>query len=697
MADSSERPFTPADEFSSWLPEEMCVACGAPISTSQLYCSEECKHQEQRNAAQATQERLASLRISPTASSASRSGQLDPATADKSISDAPTQSALHNEPRDQPRFRYHFPTSPHLLAQRKSTVHSAQEAPGLTAFERSLLSDHGEHARGPDSTASSNEGSGSANERRNSAMSSASSFSSIATDPSTPSPTILGRRTSQVDTKNGEDFDNSEEGLNDSNFRLPPAVTSSNAALMRRVSSKAPFESKVPDPSSTISKSYHETFGTGECNEPDVGLPITSPTMSYARRPSCTNVPTPILYSPAMMAKAASAQKASPTSTRRRSAWNVIGTSSAGVPQRRRTGAHSRGPSVIDGLSVAAEVGKKNHVNPSSIDVADSASEGTMKRSVSDPAPTSSPQQHALGSASSSATCTLRAASPDMRSSAGICGRPGCTGSSVIRESTSMKAMSAFDVSTSRSMTNHGNRAENTRPGAFHRHTHSARAGLDMPLGEVKHVSAHDPSSKTALSSVTSDASFQRDAAKLIQSKEVDEHHAEIDDHNGAMQGRGRSKARNCRSVSRRSRSPPRAAARGRSKVLHLEEIGRKGRIADSPPRGSELTNSVSPVNGSQKMDLGHSDKGYPSSSAGEDLDEEMSSPRRGRRRRFSTVKAGRVLHVPADATSTAPLQERQQGLQRGRAAFGRSRPLESSKLPVDPGFHEVEDLDLER
>lgn len=240
------------------------------------------------------------------------------------------------------------------------------------------------------------------------------------------------------------------------------------------------------------------------------------------------------------------------------------------------------------------------------------------------------------------------------------------------------------------------------RPVGRHKHTHSARAGFDAGLGLTA-------SAATSIKGQSMTPVF----ARKSQAQEVDggaesagppNHPTELDDEaieelveddcHGASHGRGRSKARGRRSVSRRSRSPPRAAARGRSKALLIEESDRKGRRADSPPLAAVEPSSASPIAITRRESKGERHGGYSSSSAGEDLDRaatmsrQAGSPRRGRspperRRRTSTVKA--IHGVPLGIVSpTSPLRERGQSFDVGHSEH------------VDPGFDEVEDLDLE-
>lgn len=443
---AAEKPFTPAEELSSWLPDEMCVSCGAPVAASQLYCSDECREQEQRNANQEAAEAVASVQLSPKTTAAgypssSKSASLQP-SSDAHQETASRPAHDESEKPDQERFRYYCPTSPHLLAQRQASGNASdtQRAPGLSTFERSLLTGHcGDYHR-PDSNASSNEESGSANERRGSTVSSNTS-SSGATDPSTPSPTMVLRASRNTsfknqeasDSDNGADIEDSE--IDDVDFRLPPSVLSCpSAVLMQQGPTHAPSERQVSDPSSAHAfRSRPASFSP--LVDRRAGGSSKPPTMSYARRPSSTNLPAPVLYSPALVAKGSAAitTTSSPATMRRRSVWN--GVNAAGAGRARRDATHHRGPSVNEGRTDAASAAGQihSHVKTSSIASVHDASgfvamkEAPMMRSVSDPAPTSSPQQQrSAGSASSSADHTLRASSPrSVRTAADVCGRPG--------------------------------------------------------------------------------------------------------------------------------------------------------------------------------------------------------------------------------------------------------------------------------
>lgn len=443
MGDSTDgKPFTPADELSSWLPDEMCTACGQPVSASQLYCSDRCRQQEEASTVSATAEALTSTHLSPTTTSSTAAPAANPTPSMPASFPAQTISATdHEERMDSHRFRYYCPPSPHLVAQRKTSANGqgGQGGPALSAFERSLLTHRSLSNQGPDSTASSNEESGSTSERRDSAASSTSS-SSLGTDPSTPSPTMVVRfSANQMTSKDkgqgeGESNESSEDNndeaeLEESDFRLPPSVTSTSAVLMAQRPSKRSTDRHASDPTmTTASRCHHTSFSPTK--DRDTAVPTAPPMMSYARRPSSTNLPAPVLYSPALLAKGATTTKASPVSIRRRSLWNGAAAVSPVAARSRREGTHRRGPSVIEGASDAGAAGQTDRdVSSSSADFASaslSAAEAPMKRSVSDPARTTSPQQHSAGSASSSATRTLRAVSPtSLRSSAGVCGRPG--------------------------------------------------------------------------------------------------------------------------------------------------------------------------------------------------------------------------------------------------------------------------------
>lgn len=254
-------------------------------------------------------------------------------------------------------------------------------------------------------------------------------------------------------------------------------------------------------------------------------------------------------------------------------------------------------------------------------------------------------------------------------------------------------------------MTNNGS----TRPSGRHRHTHSARAGVDLSVGKDRDVSSPAKSlsmtpattkltpGSTSTSGSVVDRSRKSTTGRQCEQESSDG--ANEDDVNGATQGRGRSKARGRRSVSRRSRSPPRAAARGRSKALLVEEVGRKGRNADSPPLAAVQPSSASPIAIQRRASNTDSNSGCCSSSAGEDLDRAAmggpdGSARRGRspverRQRMSTIKAGRQGAPHPAPVSSPPLRERHQSLE-----F--ANPRLQAQQYVDPGFDDVEDLDLE-
>ena len=37
---------TPADELTSWLPDDVCITCHAQVLAGQLYCSQECREDD---------------------------------------------------------------------------------------------------------------------------------------------------------------------------------------------------------------------------------------------------------------------------------------------------------------------------------------------------------------------------------------------------------------------------------------------------------------------------------------------------------------------------------------------------------------------------------------------------------------------------------------------------------------------------
>lgn len=477
-----DKPFTPAEELSSWLPDEMCMACGAPVGTSQLYCSDECREQEQRDAVSDVNETMASMQLGPQNPSATSA-----ASTTVSSKSAPSTSVLFSsksgscstqEEVETSRFRYYCPPSPHLVAQRSTSAarpnghnhhyqqQQQQQLPALSAFERSLLVQRCIDNQGPDSTASSNEESGSTNERRDSATSSASSPSTAPTVPSTPSPAVVadnGRHaklTSQrahddiMNSGSNDDGDDDDEELNASDFRLPPSVTSSTAILMRQGPGRSTVQRHASDPSSVnTSQSYHGNNAAFSPTRERCDAPVSPtapssvhPKMSYARRPSSTNLPAPVLYSPALLANSgASSTKASAIGNRRRSLWTSGNGAavSAGASRTRRVGTHQRGPSVIDDPINEGEARLIGSVKTSSSSTtatgfedlrsapgATTSSQAPMRRSLSDSASASSPQHpqpQSYGSASSSANRTLRAASHDSHrlSTADLCGRPG--------------------------------------------------------------------------------------------------------------------------------------------------------------------------------------------------------------------------------------------------------------------------------
>lgn len=185
------------------------------------------------------------------------------------------------------------------------------------------------------------------------------------------------------------------------------------------------------------------------------------------------------------------------------------------------------------------------------------------------------------------------------------------------------------------------------------------------------------------------DKSFEDDSPKV-------ESHAD-DEQVGSFHPRGRSKARGPRSSSRRGRSPPRGAARGVSQALHSEEVDRKPVSSRSPPLEAVRPRST-PINITRRGS-GQSSSDTSSESSCQSSDDEAGSPpRRGRspvdhRRRGSALRSrsrSRANHkgrVDVDET-------RRPGLVSAQSDNDTLEHLAAAG--PDPGFNDVEDLELE-
>lgn len=429
---TAERPLTPAEELAPWLQDEVCIACGAPAGTRQLYCSNACRDGDQ-------QQRLLINTITPgSPSNGNLASQVTvpstshspppPASRDHAPLSPLTQGVLPNALNTcslaSEAFRYPCPTSPQLFAQRKAM---AQKAPQQTsgAFGRSLaaLRTLGLPAR-HSGTPSSGEEPEAARQRRGSSASStcsSESSSAVLTDPSTPSPaygpTSSGGRKARGGALSDVDVDADLDG---SDFRLPPSVTPAPCAVMRHQPQQGWMHSRRTS-----------SIASGPTAAAAPHRNSHHPTMSYARRPSSTNVSAPILYSPALSANAAmaspvlQAERARASMTPVRRPTRNCGGSGSESQQR----AMSRGKDSSTLPEHRGEAVSKNQEGRIAIPAPTNAQASSAgSRTDLDPMSQGFASRHA--SPSSSGTKTLIPArssgsSPHATSRVDVCGRPG--------------------------------------------------------------------------------------------------------------------------------------------------------------------------------------------------------------------------------------------------------------------------------
>ncbi|PWN28976.1 hypothetical protein BDZ90DRAFT_230974 [Jaminaea rosea] len=770
---------TPAEEFESWLPDEVCVACGAQAPSRQLYCSAECKESEESKQTQPPMS-SSSTTTSSSAIGSPRDTNHDPLSPRSRPSMAnltsPSTSAKLDGPTD---LRYHYPqSSPLLLAQRKAS--------SAAAFDKALLAHRLRQAQGGNSSSDDQADAGMRRRgsSRSSSASSIASSSALLTDPSTPSPALgsaavrkhrsAKARSSDLSTESSEDDD---ADLNASDFQLPPSVTPAlnTAAVMmnrpnheeqqqqqhRQQPASLAWERGYASPPHqmqhrTASASHHQQHG------PPISSRNKVASMSFARRPSSTNLPAPVLYSPALSAKASrvspllqsdkaraiASGTAKPdvarTSTARRSfkkhakMLSIAGANPADANLSRLSGDDEtmtlcRGQSARLASCPQQEVRASQPAPSSSLSLGGSTSlgggaarlvpgsgtmtSGVMNRSSSDPVPSRRPSsdavspatmQHEEGSqdGSSAGTKTLAASRNSQLASlrsptpSELCGRPGCAGAFSNRPLESSSASSASPSvaptahrkpSLSSSFTDRSHlkiiapsgspRSLNSRR---HRHTHSAQAGLSIhdhfsamrstllmtPARTPRELPIASPRPAAAVASIAPSGMVSPSAGAS---------------HAG---GRGRSKVRDSRSISRRSRSPPRAAARGRSQALAAEERERKQPRPTSPPieaikpRSQPIAIGRRPSGQAATLNKGSvssSAATSSSASAAHDADVSTEDVSQGRGRGRSPT----IERQKRNSGTKAPLND----LSHLQPAFKRSANDESG----DPGFDDIE------
>lgn len=483
---------TPADELSSWLGDDVCTTCGTGVRAGQLYCSQECREEETNTHLLANNKPSSSA---PTkSSSASQLHNTPHHHRQSSKVSAWANAQRESSDSDSGKFRYVCPPSPHVLA---SKYGSHLTSPALAALDRQPTTTKVNGAEGEWTSSS---------ERRSSSRSTYSSASdNLSTDPSTPSP-LLHR-------SNNDDLDE----LDASDFNLPPSVIPT--ALQLKDTKQAPLAGRSP------------------VQRPS-GLPSVQPSaqgaMSFARRPSRTNVPPPVLFTSPVLAT--TVMRAS-TAVRRDSHSGSKDTPSSNSSPK-NSEAQKLAMSWQQAKQQLHDAHFVSNAKRSSVTTAAalpvglrSANAQVMRKAI--------PSPPLPNSASSSAGRTLRAMSPPSaavslssdKAIVGVCGRHGCQGLS----GSSIDAVS-----------------KENRPhpslNSHHKHTHSANAGLNL-LGREEQ---------------RDNVEIERTATPTVGSL-----HATTESTSVKSPPRGRSKARGRSSTSRRDPSPPRGAARrGRSEDI---------------------------------------------------------------------------------------------------------------------------------
>lgn len=295
---------TSADDLTSWLPDDVCVTCHAQVLAGQLYCSQECREEDAKaSAAETSKSTIASstseaLPSSAPAVSHNHATKPSRVASGDAISSSSSRSTVANsktEPASQPdeKFRYPCPPSPNILAKYGSHLtspalaaldHRSSQLHQSSTSEREFLSSSSE-----ESANEANDVEQTAVKRRGSSRSTFSSASEAAfsTDPSTPS------TRDELDDLEPTDLD------------LPPPMQPATSLMLNARDRRSPAQKKVSLPSN-----------------PPVVKRERITMMSFARRPSRTNLPAPVLFTSPVLAT-------SPNSAMKRSSVTAIPVSKA--------------------------------------------------------------------------------------------------------------------------------------------------------------------------------------------------------------------------------------------------------------------------------------------------------------------------------------------------------------------------------
>lgn len=426
---SPSRPDTPAGEMASWLPEEMCTTCGAPVTGShQLYCSEDCKQQDSCRAAQSlTGAALALI-------------ESDDKTHALAANDAPQSSSTSAPVDDQDqadphRFRYPCPPSPLLVAQMQTTTtDNARKQPSFNAlgkFDKLMLRHRSSSKWGPEGDSSADEDdrtpAGFSPGRRDSVESIESTGSSgaVMTDPSDPSPAISATARQGFTSEDERDLDA---------VRLPPPSMKEGHDQVTSSSSLSAASSSSSRSSASSPRSNNHR--RRQRPPADYHGPSSTSTMSFARRPSSTNLPAPTHYSPVLMAshgrRFASQQDVTTRTSYRKANRPTRSAAGASEPFGQATPRGRRGPSAATRGGQSRSPSLSSHRGASDL-LWQPASASTSVASLS---PKASPpaEQSSRGSTSLVAGSLIDGISTSRHSSSSsgtvspareFCGRPG--------------------------------------------------------------------------------------------------------------------------------------------------------------------------------------------------------------------------------------------------------------------------------
>lgn len=238
-----------------------------------------------------------------------------------------------------------------------------------------------------------------------------------------------------------------------------------------------------------------------------------------------------------------------------------------------------------------------------------------------------------------------------------------------------------------------------------HKHTHSAKANLSIH----EHLG---PAHSSELAMTSGQPRQDESVQAVAKSIRVAEQTSALEPASGdqpASNSRGRSKARGQRTVSRRSRSPPRAAARGRSVALQSEERQRKAVNLDSPPldavrpRSDPIAIESPSRRGSDDEFTSGADVRAEEDTRAAAKDDDDDEPRRGRSPVERSRRVLRMSRASPNTKSSAVLSESRgrravssRGEQDGKSSSSVDYSAYDAQAKVDPGFDDIENLDLE-